>query len=257
MRVDVHFHTCLSKNIPFDHDFFGQAAQRAREQGMFAIIITDHFDGSGYEGIYPALDERYPYNGAYYLVNGVRFYPGVEVEVKEGPHLLVSGTRDDVLAFYHRVRDHRTSETLVTLPEFFAKQAGLDLMNIFAHPFRPKRELTRVDPSLIARFDGLDLNAKDIWRFGETARTQVELAGQAFDCPVVAGSDTHHFWQLGSIYNEFYRPFETIAELRSRIREGAYRIHIRAELADWVEQAQRAKRHIKATRYGIESSLFD
>lgn len=257
MKVDFHFHSCLSKGIPFDHEFFSQTAERAREQEMFAITITDHFDGSDYEGIYPALDERYAYNGHYYLVNGVRFYPGVEIEIKEGPHLLVSGTRDDVLTFYDRMRNHRTPETFTTLPDFFEKQSGLDLMNIFAHPFRPKREIARVDPTLVSRFDALDINAKDLWRFGADMRNQVEAAGRDFNRQVVAGSDTHHFLQLGSVYNNFNQPFETIAELRARIHEGAYAVHVREELTDWVELAQETKRKIKETRYGIKSSKFD
>jgi len=257
MKVDFHFHSCLSKAIPFDHEFFSQTAERARSQAMFAITITDHFDGDDYEGIFPALDERYAYNGHYYLVDGVRFYPGMEIEIKEGPHLLVSGTLDDVLTFYDRMRNHRTPETFITLPDFIEKQAGLNLMRIFAHPFRPKREITRIDPTLVSHFDALDINAKDLWRFGADMRGQVEAAGRAFNNRVVAGSDTHHFLQLGCVYNEFHQPFETVTDMRARIHEGAYTVHVRPELSDWVETAQETKKAIKKLKFGIMSSKYD
>ncbi len=257
MKVDFHFHSCLSKGIPFEHEFFSQTVARAREQDMFAITITDHFDNSDFEGIYTALDAKYPYNGCYYQIDGIRFYPGMEVEVKEGPHLLVSGTRDEVLAFYDRLRPHLVPETYVTVPEFFEKQVGLDLMNIFAHPFRPKREFARIDPTFASRFDAFDINGKDLWRFGTDMRGQVEALGAEYSRPVVAGSDTHHFLQLGCVYNEFKQPFETIAELRARIHEGAYAAHIHPELSDWVETAQETKRAIKESKYGIMSSKYD
>lgn len=257
MRVDFHFHTCLSKGIPFEHAFFEQTVKRACEMEMFAITITDHFDNSDYEGIYSALDERYEYNGHYYLINGVRFYPGMEVEVREGPHLLVSGTRENILSLYDRLRSHVTEDTFVTVPEFFEKQAGLDLMNIFAHPFRPKREIERIDPTFIQRFDAFDINGKDLWRFGDDMRAKVEALGEQHTRPVVAGSDTHHFLQLGSVYNLFERPFESITELRERIHQSGYAVHVHPQLSQWVETAQETKRAIKEAKYGIWSSKYD
>jgi histidinol phosphatase-like PHP family hydrolase len=257
MKVDFHFHTCLSKGIPFENEFFSQAAARARQQDMFAITITDHFDNSDFEGIYTTLDAKYPYNGQYYQIEGVRFYPGMEVEVKEGPHLLVSGTRVDVLAFYDRMRPHLVPETYVTVPEFFEKQDDLVLMNTFAHPFRPKREIARIDPTLVSRFDAFDINGKDLWCFGVDHLVQVEALGAKHNRPVVAGSDTHHFLQLGCVFNEFSQPFESIADLRARIHEGAFTAHIHPELHQWVETAQETKKAIKEAKYGIKSSKYD
>lgn len=257
MKVDFHFHTCLSKGITFDLEFFKETLVRAREQGMFAITTTDHFDNHDFTGIYSALDANFEYNGHYYLAEGVRLYPGVEVQVKEGPHLLVSGSRDDVLSFYERLRPHLTEETYCTTADFFDKQAGLGLMNIFAHPFRPKREIERIDPALISRFDAFDINAKDLWRFGVDHRAKVEALGVEHNRPAVAGSDTHHNLQLGSVYNEFTQPFETIANLRSRIKERAFTAHVHPELHEWVEAAQETKRAIKEAKYGIKSSKYD
>jgi len=257
MKVDFHFHACLSKAIPFEYDYFSQTLARAREQNLFAITITDHFDTQGFEHIYNSLDAKYSYNGDYYLAEGVRFYPGMEVEVREGPHLLVYGKREAILAFYERLRPHQTPETFLPVPGFFEKQTGLDLMTIFAHPLRPKREFNRIAPEFASRFEAFDLNAKDLWRFGSEHRVQVEALAAAFNRPVVAGSDTHHFMQLGSIYNEFQQPFETLADLRALIRTGAYTRHIHPELPKWIETAQEIKQAIKAAKYGIQSSKFD
>ncbi len=245
MKVDFHFHTCITKTNPIDLNFFQQSVLRAREQDLGAIMITDHHDGPNFEGIYAALDQNYPYNGDYYLVDEVRYYPGVEVAIQEGPHLLVSGQRDSVLTFYDRLRPHLSPETYPTLEEFFTLQTGLDLLNIFAHPLRLGREIERVDPALLSGFDALDLNAKDVRRYGAEGRRRVEQFGRKYDLHVVAGSDSHHFYQLGCLYNEFHRPFETISDLRRLIYAGAYTITVQPNLGEWVTTANALKRAVK------------
>lgn len=257
MNVDFHFHSCLTKGIPFDYDFFREAVARAREVDLQAIIITDHFDNAAFETIFPTLDAHHSYNGRYYLIDGVRFYPGMEVEIQEGLHLLVAGSREDVLTLFERLRDHRTAESYAPVSEFFARQAGLDLLNIVAHPRRPRRELERIDAGAFARFDAFDLNAKDLWRYGAEMRVAVEELAATHRRPLVAGSDTHHFRQLGSLYNQFHEPFESIAELRGLIHAGRYTLHVRPELPDWVELAQQTKKAIKQERYGLRSSKYD
>lgn len=257
MNIDVHFHTCLTKGIPFDYAFFRQAAARARAVGMGAIIITDHLENAAFETIYTTLDAHHPYNGHYYLIDEVRFYPGVEVEVAEGPHLLVAGTRDEVLAFVARVKAGHGAADHVPVAAFFDRQAGLDLLNIVGHPCRPDRELSLLEPAWVARFDALDLNAKDLWRFGPQMRARVEALGATYGRPIVAGSDAHHFLQVGSLYNTIHQPFERIAELRALIRAGAYTLHVRPELSEWVERAQETKRAIKQARYGMIASKDD
>ncbi len=245
MKTDFHFHTCLSKTHPFDMGFFRQSVSRAREQGIGAIGITDHHDTHKYESIYSALDRYYPYNGHYYLVQNVRYYPGIEVSIQEGPHLLVSANREDILTFYGRLRPYIELDTNPALEEFFAMQAGLDALNIFAHPLRLGHEIDRVPPAALSNFDALDLNAKDLRRLGLEHRSLIEQLGREYNLPVVAGSDTHHFYMLGSVYNDFHQPFETVADLRRLIHTGKYTITVQPDLPERVQAAQEMKRAIK------------
>jgi len=248
VKVDFHFHTCLSKSNPFDLDFFKQSVISAREQGLAAIVITDHHDTHDYERIYTALDQNYEYNGHYYLMEDVRYYPGIEVAIREGPHLLVSGQRDSILTFYDRMRPHISPDTFCTLEEFFALQSGLDVLNIFAHPLRLGRELERVDPALISGFDALDLNAKDLRRYGLEHRLSVEQLGRERGLPVVAGGDSHHYYQLGCVFNDFHQSFETIADLRKLIHAGAYTVNVQPDLSQRVETAQALKKAMKEAK---------
>ncbi len=248
MNIDLHFHTCISKYLPIDLDLFRQSAVRAREQGVGAIGITDHHDGPNFPGIYATLDKNYEYNGHYYLVDGVRYYPGVEVAIRERPHLLVLGQRHTILTFYNRLRPHVDPETYPTLEEFFTLQSGLDVLNIFAHPLRPGREIDRVERELIAGFDALDLNAKDLRKYGPEYRQQIEQLARERNLPVMAGGDSHHFYQVGCVYNDFPEPFETIAELRELIRARAFTLYVSPDLDEMVETAQALKRVIKEAK---------
>ena len=245
MKADFHFHTCLSKAHPFDIDFFRQSVSRAREQDIAAIGITDHHDTQEYESIYTTLDRHYPYNGHYYLADGVRYYPGIEVAVREGAHLLVSGTRDDILTYYDRLRPHLEPEAFPTLEEFFAMQSGMDVLNIFAHPLRLKHEIDRVPAAALSRFDALDLNGKDLRRLGLEHRALIEHLGRDHHLPVLAGSDTHHFLMVGCVSNDFHQSFETIADLRRLIHAGAYTVIVQPDLTERVQAAQAMKKAIK------------
>lgn len=245
MKADFHFHTCLSKAHPFEINFFQQSVSRARQEGIGAIGITDHHDTQNFEHIYATLDRHYPYNGRYYLAEGVRYYPGIEVAIREGPHLLVSAPRDDILAFYNRLGPYLLPEAFPSLEEFFAMQAGMEALNIFAHPMRLKHEIDRVPAEWLSRFDALDLNAKDLRRLGLEHRALIEQLGRDYHLPVLAGSDTHHFFMVGCVYNDFHRPFETVADLKKLIQAGDYTATVQPDLQERVEAAQAMKKAIK------------
>jgi hypothetical protein len=245
VKTDFHFHTCLSKAHPFDIDFFRQSVARARLEDIGAIGITDHHDTQKFEEIYSTLDRYFRYNGHYYLADGVRFYPGIEVAVREEVHLLVSGTREDILTFYERLRPHVEPEAFPTLEEFFAFQEGMDTLKVFAHPMRLKHEIYRVPAEALARFDALDLNGKDLRRLGVEHREIIERLGREHHLPVVAGSDSHHFAMVGCVFNDFHQPFESIGDLRRLIQGGAYTAVVQPDLRERVQAAQALKRAIK------------
>ena len=76
-------------------------------------------------------------------------------------------------------------------------------LKIGAHPFRIKTPLKHIDHDLLAQLDAFDLNATDIYRQGIEVREEVEGLAQELNLAVVAGSDTHHQLQYGSVYNVF------------------------------------------------------
>jgi PHP family Zn ribbon phosphoesterase len=250
MKVDLHFHAVLSKRIGFVPVFFLQVIQQAQQVGLDALAMTNHFDTPGFADIYAYLDREYAYSGHAYEVGSVKLLPGIEVSVREGPHLLALGGREAILEYQRRFRHSKMPETYCSARDFFDRQEGLPLLTICAHPFRPRREITRIDDSLYPRFDALELNARDLVLLGRDIVVRTEGFAQEYHLPVVGGSDAHHYHQLGSVYSRFDLTLDTVAELQRAIQQAQYTIHIDDLLEKRVAAARRAKEAIKQARLG-------
>jgi hypothetical protein len=235
MLIDIHVHTSISRSLPFRHaDMLAQVA-RARQQGLDACALTDHSDAADILAIHDALDATFPWRQHAYDADGVRLFPGVEVDVAEGVHLLAIGDREAIRCFIMRLAPG------IDAAGYFAAQADLALFNVVAHPLRPGHELTRLPAALVPRFDALDLNAKDLWRAGLAHRDALLAVSARHGLPLLAGSDAHHPAQLGAVRAELARPIASLAELRRTIRDTPPQLHIHPELGTMVAAARAAK----------------
>jgi len=250
MKIDFHVHGSLSSKLGFDFGFFRLMIAHARQMGLDALALTDHFHAPDYAEIGRVLEREYPYSGDCYEVEGIRVFPGIEVEVSEGPHLLVIGGRESIAAYYQRLAGHLTPGNYCTTAEFFEKQSGLNVLTIFAHPLRPRREIQRIAPEWYPRFQAMDLNGRDLFVLGHDLRARMATLSTETRLPVVAGSDTHHYLQLGTVFNQFHTAFRTVDDLKSQIASGAYTIHVDQDLDQKVERARAAKQAIKTARLG-------
>jgi hypothetical protein len=118
-------------------------------------------------------------------------------------------------------------------------------VSIFAHPFRPGREAGRIAKKLYSRFDAVSLNARDVYFYGKKLRVQTRNFALDWDLPLVAGSDTHHYYQLGSVVNVFKRSFSSLPELKKAITKGKYSIKVHRQLRIKVKKARKNKARLK------------
>jgi hypothetical protein len=240
MLIDIHVHTSLSRSLPFSQaDMLAQVA-RARQQGLGACALTDHSDAADILAIHDALDASFPWRQHAYDADGVWLFPGVEVDVAEGVHLLAIGGREAIRRFIMRLVPG------IDAAGYFAAQADLALFNVIAHPLRPGHELTRLPPALLPRFDALDLNAKDLWRAGPEHHAAMLGLSARHGLPLLAGSDAHHPDQLGAVRAELSQPVTSPAGLRDSIRHAPPRLHIHPELRAMVAAAREAKARRRA-----------
>ncbi|MEI2610198.1 MAG: hypothetical protein V9G20_16360 [Candidatus Promineifilaceae bacterium] len=117
MKIDFHFHAALSKKIGFELDFFRTTLQQARQVGLDALAVTEHFNSSNIDVLYPTLDAEFEYVGDYYLADGIKLFPGLEIDVQEGPHILVLGNRAAIEVLRGRLQPHLTPDTFCSMAE--------------------------------------------------------------------------------------------------------------------------------------------
>lgn len=251
MKIDFHIHVKLSKKTNFDIDHFNSILDEAVANGLDAITLTEHFNTHRFEDVYGTLDRMFPCNNHYYDRDGFKIFTGMEVDVAEGGHILVSGPKDKLLEIREILADHTSPDRFIGLERLFELCEPRGMMVIGGHPFRESNHLYHVDRELLKRFDAFDLNGKDLHEIGiQENIAKVLTLGEELGVPVVAGSDAHQMFQVGCVHNVFVGSFETVAELKEAIRVGAYKrvlspsLHLQVRAANLVKKLLKKKTEV-------------
>ncbi|KAF4324944.1 hypothetical protein G195_001666 [Phytophthora kernoviae 00238/432] len=183
---------------------------------------------------------------SYRLRDGLRIFPGMEVDIQETGHILLMGQKEHILAVRSGLEQYTAKDSFIPFAELLDLAEAWPLLKIGAHPFRESTPLYQLDRDLLGRLDAFDLNAKDMYQYGiETCRNQVEPFAQSLGKPVTAGSDTHQCLQYGSVFNVLDRPCGSVAELKEQILAGAYSIEISPDLPLRVKASVMLKKVMK------------
>lgn len=202
MRIDFHTHAKLTKRTEFDIEHFDAMVCAARESALDGLAITEHFNTVRFHDVYSHFDDSFPVHHGVYRAGDTTLLPGVEVDVSEGVHVLLFGRRGAVFDLHAELRSHLAPESFIPAAALLEAAAELGLIAGLAHPLRPGREAARVDAEVVRRLDFLDLNAKDLYRYGPRMRDGMTRLSHELGLPLLAGSDAHHPLQLGSVATE-------------------------------------------------------
>src|SRR5690606_36129448 len=113
MNIDLHCNIKLYMKQIFPLNYFQQSIAEATDAGLDAIAMTEHFNTNHYYDIYKQLNEHYPYTKQhYYDINGFKVFPGMEIDVAGGGHILVIGERDNILMLRHMLSPHEEKHSL-------------------------------------------------------------------------------------------------------------------------------------------------
>lgn len=246
MNIDLHTHVKLSKKTEFSLDYFKQMMTEAEGNGLDAIAMTEHFNTWRFNDVYKELDRCYPYQHGYYLAEGVKVFPGMEVDIAETGHILLIGRREEILELRSRLEPYTEKGQFLDFETLLDWSEESGSLRIGAHPFREGTPLFHLPEELLKRLDAFDLNGKDIYSQGiEVYRDKIEPFAERLGLPIVGGSDTHHFMQYGSVLNRFSESFQTVAELKELIRQNAYQVEISPCLDIKVKSANMIKAMLK------------
>ena len=245
MNMDFHTHGKLAKYLPFSTQYADWLLGAARSAGLDAICLTEHFNTLQFADFYAYIAARGERRGDAYAFDGLRVFPGMETDVAEGGHVLCLGPMEAILELNRRLDGHKARGTFLPAAELFALFAQYPLLVGAGHPVREGGHIPELPGELLARFDFIDLNGKDVAEDMQRAQQRTYALGERLGVPVVAGSDTHQATQYGCICTQFEREFCTFAALREELRSGRYAIRIHPEARFKVETAALVKRALR------------
>lgn len=246
MKIDFHTHVKFTKKIDFSLEYFLSMVKEARHERLDAFTLTEHFNTDQFYEIYKTFDEQFQYENGYYDVDGFKVFPGMEINIQEGGHVLFTGDRYAVKELREQLEPYTTDVNFIRLEHLFQISEPYRFMKIGAHPFREANPLFNLPEDLLKQFDAFDLNGKDLNAYG-VKRMKEKVYDFAFRLgkPVVAGSDAHHPLQIACVYNKFKVDCHTVEELRQAISSGGYKVKISDDLSLRVRAAKTAKNLLK------------
>lgn len=237
MKIDFHTHGKWSKNIEFSYSYYLEMMKEASCY-LDAVVLTEHFNTLNFDRIFEVLDREAPYKEGYYVVEGVKVFPGIEVDVAEGSHILVIGGRESVMAVSSQLDWYRKSGDFIPLESLLDLSEELQCLTIGAHPYREENPLFQVDGSLMRRLDALDINGRDLHKYGLNMAQKVQQLADRVELPAITGSDTHHPLQFGCVVNVLDDECVNAAQLKEAIRGRRYRYMISDNLHEKVGSAE-------------------
>lgn len=246
MKIDLHTHGKLSKKVEFSLPYFMEMVKKAKENGLDAFALTEHFNTKNFMDVYNTLDQEFPYVDHYYEIEGIKVFPGMEVDIQEVGHILIIGAREDIFALRETLEPFTEKGKFIPFESLLEAASKYNFLKIGAHPFRETTPLHHIKHSLLTQLNAFDLNGKDLFEQGidENSKKVFPFAAE-IGIPVVAGSDTHQNIQYGCIVNNFHNSCQTIDELKRSIMEGRYEIEIAPDLKEKVREAKELKKKLK------------
>jgi hypothetical protein len=214
-RIDTHTHPKISKHFAFEPASVMRMVRMAKRVGLDGLALTEHFHGRDFWAIYEGLSGLYPVQRDVFWADGLALIPGAEVNIREGAHIIVLAAVAELRHLDRLFPSALSDGYEPTLREFLDVTEDLDLVRIGAHMFRPCKELGKFSAGDLKRLHALEVNGKD---FGTELMLLVQA--RALGLPIVAGSDAHHWLQLGVRHSLIHTDEIGLPTVIKTIKEG-------------------------------------
>lgn len=248
MWIDFHVHGKLTKASDFELDYFEEEIEFAKEAGLDAFVMSEHFNTKDYYSMYDAMEQNYYYKDGHYLINDFKVFMGLEVDVKNGGHVILVSHRENILEVRKILDVHTEKDNFIPFKQLLDLAEEFNCLTIGAHPFRGEHPLAlNQEFEQLKRLDAIDLNATDIFSKGldETYSELIELS-QRLGIEIVTGSDTHYPVQLGSVKTKLRKDCSTIEEIKDCIKNADINREVSNILDAKVFAARTTKKHLKS-----------
>ena len=245
MIMDFHVHGKITSKFDFDEEKFLLTINEAKNNGLDSLAITEHCGCYKFEAGYVFLNNNFKRISDYYDVNGLKIFYGMEVTTKQDLDILIIGKSELVISLREKIIDNLNDNEFIDINVLFDLDISRELLVILAHPYRSHNELPYLSPIVVGRLDAVELNSKDIYKYGMNEMlNKVADLSKKLNLPITAGSDTHYFIQVSTARNVFKKDCNTVKELKEEILLRNYDINFSTDLNERVQKAIIAKNKI-------------
>ena len=216
LKADFHCHVKLLGHHSFRPAQLVKRLSWARRVGLDLLAVTEHIDLPDFWEIYEHLESLCRDHSGCFSWRGLTVLTGAEVNIYEGGHILMIGSLDHMRELEKRM-GRLDARNFPFLKDLLDASEDLEFLRIGAHPCRVNHDLWKMGP-LLKRLDALEINANEL-SMSEWVSSQSAKMG----LPVLAGSDAHHWLQLGRVFNLLpysYNGGYTVAQLKRVIARG-------------------------------------
>lgn len=246
MKIDFHTHGKLAKYLPFSTVYTDWLLNQAKEAGLDAICLTEHFNTQQFEDLYQYIQQvGCPKGDSFVMENGLQVFTGMETDIAQGGHVLCIGPVQAILQLNRQLKPHMEKGSFLPFDELLALFGQYPVLVGAAHPYRQGGNIPQQPEHLLRQLDFLDLNGKDVAQSPQMSRQLIMQLAQRIGCPVVSGSDTHQAVQYGCIATCFNGEASTVQQLQSLINGGDYTIQVAPNAVFLVKTATLLKRTLK------------
>jgi len=245
MNIDFHTHGKLAKALPFDKRYPEWMFEECKNTDLDAICLTEHFNTTSFEEFYKYVYDNSDKDGDCLIFNGLKIFPGMEVDIIEGAHIIVLGKFADIMEINLKLENYKSKETFHGFDKLMDILDDYDLIIGAAHPFRSNGAIPRLSKKQLQKFDFVDLNGKDVALKGSKNIEMIEEFASSISRPILCGSDTHQAFQYASVYNEFEKDINTFSDLKEEIIKARYKTIISDTIKEQVKSATFLKKALK------------
>ena len=118
MKLDFHTHGKLAKKLPFSEVYTQWLLQAAKKSGLDAICLTEHFNTLEFETLYDYITTYCTCDeDSYVTPEGLRIFLGLEIDIYEGGHTLVIGSKETVMTIYRQLLPFHNQENFLGIDD--------------------------------------------------------------------------------------------------------------------------------------------
>ena len=246
MIIDFHIHGKITSTFPFKKEEFYKKINEAKNYGINSLALVEHSYANNFNEANNYLKEKYEYINDYYNIEGFKIFIGIEITTIEGIDILYIANRKYILKLKKDLDVQLKGEKNIKIDDLFNYCIPNKSLIIIAHPFRRHKEFPNINPLIFEKVDAIEINVKDLYKNGITeTKNKVSKLASEWNLPIIGGSDTHHFIQVGSIKNIFNCDCNTIDEIKKNIKSNNCKIEISSDLSVKVRSASNIKKSIK------------